>query len=554
MEHTRPQDLEEALDIAIGKLQSGEAIEACLPADPSLAGQLRPLLQVAQSLRSLAAHQRDSSRALAAARRRFLREAARLRAPRRTFPLFGPLLRRGVASTVVLVALLVVLLAGTTMMASASASSLPGDPLYRVKRAAESVHLALTFDQDSRSALKRTIEDRRIQETRDLLERHRETTVSFRAVVDSFTGPTLVAAGLTVHLAETTTILGPEPAAGRIVIVVAVTRPEGRLVAQRIQTLEVTPTPRRPPSRAATTEPASVEATVAPGAEITATAAITPSATPEDGLPPNAGLEVTPTAAPEATATVTCTTSPTATCLPPPTLPVTATPSAGLHLAGLVESIAPDAWRVAGLDIAVGADTPIVERGGPAEVGAFVRIRAVRQPDGSLVAQRIVVEQLPSEAGTAAAFAATIEEVADGHWLVGGRRVAITATTAIAGEPEVGTLAAIEAAREPTGELTAIRILILAPAELLVEMEGTVEEIVDQEWMVDGCAVRLDDRAVIIGEVSVGQQVEIVGLQEPEGDVLRALLVLGEAAPLPSPTPTAAESPTPSATPTRRPA
>ena len=62
-------------------------------------------------------------------------------------------------------AVLVLVLAGAT---SAAASSLPGDPLYAVKRASEDVRLALTFDDVARTQLLSELTDRRLEELAEI--------------------------------------------------------------------------------------------------------------------------------------------------------------------------------------------------------------------------------------------------------------------------------------------------------------------------------------------------------------------------------------------------
>ena len=65
-------------------------------------------------------------------------------------------------------AILVLVLAGAT---SAAASSLPGDPLYAVKRATEDVRLALTFNDVARTQLLSELTDRRLEELAEIVKR-----------------------------------------------------------------------------------------------------------------------------------------------------------------------------------------------------------------------------------------------------------------------------------------------------------------------------------------------------------------------------------------------
>src|SRR4029077_15086649 len=66
-------------------------------------------------------------------------------------------------------AVLILALAGA---ASAAASSLPGDPLYGLKRTTEDVQLALTFDDLGRMQLLSDLADRRLAELAEIAKQH----------------------------------------------------------------------------------------------------------------------------------------------------------------------------------------------------------------------------------------------------------------------------------------------------------------------------------------------------------------------------------------------
>jgi hypothetical protein len=118
-------------------------------------------------------------------RARLMSEAAGLRAPRPTFQsLFaGAWLRPALAAAV----LAVLVVAGAT---SAAASSLPGDPLYAVKRAGEDVQLALTFDDVARMQLLSQLTDRRLAELAEIAKERPASaptaTAEYSDAVDRF--------------------------------------------------------------------------------------------------------------------------------------------------------------------------------------------------------------------------------------------------------------------------------------------------------------------------------------------------------------------------------
>jgi hypothetical protein len=90
-------------------------------------------------------------------RGRLMSEAAVVLAPRPSWFSFPAILRPALAAA----AILVLVFAGAT---NAAASSLPGDPLYAVKRTTEDVQLALTFDEVARMQLLARFADRRLEE------------------------------------------------------------------------------------------------------------------------------------------------------------------------------------------------------------------------------------------------------------------------------------------------------------------------------------------------------------------------------------------------------
>jgi hypothetical protein len=121
-----------------------ETLESCLQRYPAYAGQLRLLLPLAQQVQAGPAPAPlplDKRRALES---QLVRAAAKQRPPvNRPAVVHKPLWRRsGVVAALSLVVCLLLL----TSTVSVSASSLPGDALYPVKRAAEQVRVALTPD------------------------------------------------------------------------------------------------------------------------------------------------------------------------------------------------------------------------------------------------------------------------------------------------------------------------------------------------------------------------------------------------------------------------
>jgi len=101
-------------------------------------------------------------------RGRLMSEAVVVLAPRPSRFSFPAILRPALAAA----AILVLVSAGAT---GAAASSLPGDPLYGVKRAGEDVRLALTFDDVARTELLSELTDRRLDELAEVAK-HRPSS------------------------------------------------------------------------------------------------------------------------------------------------------------------------------------------------------------------------------------------------------------------------------------------------------------------------------------------------------------------------------------------
>jgi hypothetical protein len=94
-------------------------------------------------------------------RARVMSEAVVVLAPQRGRFSFPLILRPAFAAA----AILTIVVAGAT---TAAASSLPGDPLYAVKRATEDVRLAFTFDDVARTQLLSELTDKRLEELAEI--------------------------------------------------------------------------------------------------------------------------------------------------------------------------------------------------------------------------------------------------------------------------------------------------------------------------------------------------------------------------------------------------
>ena len=163
------------------------------------------------------------------------------------------------------------------------------------------------------------------------------------------------------------------------------TRVEGELSLGAI--VEVSGT-----SQADGTVLASLIAVTDEGAPVTPTRP-TPTASATTRVVPTATATLVPTSTPPPTATPfpTETASP-APANPPPGASPTSTAEEGEEeeFMGLVESISAIVWRIGGLDVTI---TPATEISGSPQVGQMVKVKAVRDHSGALVARHIEVKE-----------------------------------------------------------------------------------------------------------------------------------------------------------------
>ena len=145
------------LDECLQRLVEGENIEACLSRYPQYASELEPLLRTAQAtLKAADIKPRPEFRD----RARYQFQAALRELPVKEKRGFFEMLR---PSLVTVASIVIVLLAGSITVAAAG-NSLPGEPLYQVKLATESVRLALTPSELGKAVLNVSFADERVDE------------------------------------------------------------------------------------------------------------------------------------------------------------------------------------------------------------------------------------------------------------------------------------------------------------------------------------------------------------------------------------------------------
>ena len=371
----------------------------------------------------------------------------------------------------------------------AAADSLPGDPLYSVKRAEEQIRWQLA-DGPERARLADTFEHRRAEEAQALTQMGREEQVDFTCTVAEVLSGADTAGmrircqegGVVVELNRRLNVV-----TGAVLDITGKTA-EGRVLATSANVTAMPAVARAPP--VADPTPESPTRTPPPATDV-------PEGTPET---PAADTEVLATQA----ATSTFTPVP-PTQAPPPTAEPTR--PAVVEWSGRLESVGPEVWVVAGQAFRRGTGR-IDEAVGPAKPGAMVHVRAERR-DGDLWLIELTVTA-PAAEPQSFELAGTIDAVEDGALVVDGQRFAITENTQVNGELVVGHLARVRGLRHPDGRMEAVEITVEEPdPPEAQEWSGIIEQIDEEFWVIDRKRVFIDSETEIAGEPRLGARVDV---------------------------------------------
>ena len=237
---TKPIDhqLTEALERSLESLAGGKSLDSCLQEYPDLVDELRPLLETALRAGQLRIEYIPPG-ALQRSRTQALGRAAELRGSK---PAFGFLARIPRLAANGLVALVLISLSLFSMTAI-SASALPGDSLYPIKRTLEETWLLVAVAPGIRQGLENTQQARRIEEIHQLLALARKENVQFEGVLirqepwADDGSATWVIGDLDVILTSETDLVGTFEI-GMVVSVQGQTMPGQGVIAEVIQPVE----------------------------------------------------------------------------------------------------------------------------------------------------------------------------------------------------------------------------------------------------------------------------------------------------------------------------
>ncbi len=486
--------LEDALEVCLQALQDGADLEACLALYPDLAEDLRPLLEAA--LEAQTTPSLPTAAAISRSRARFLTRAGALRARRSgrlsaLLPLFQQTLRPALAGVVLVV---LGFLLGTRLM-SAAAAALPGDALYPLKRAQETVRISLARDPVEKRQVEEETNRRRAEEILALLDEGEVREVVFEGLVEAQQPGQWRVAGIPVILQADTEVVG-KVQVGHVARVKGQTRPDRTVLARRIWlhsytlmgllqqmddqgwTVEGTRLLARPDTQAGHDLRVGlpVIALVETDEEGTAYALAIlplPMGTPtETETPEPEPTPLTPTPTP-----------------PPPTPTPEAVHVEGIEFTGRVDSIGSSTWVIDGVTVRITSQTEIKDPN--IQVGDTVKVYAVRLPSGEVIAEEIELaedrsgpgggeddeehededapEEDPSEEpeheeeheeeeDQKVEFTGTVQSKGGSLWVIGGRQVLVDSDTEIKGDPDVGDLVKVKGVTLPDGRIQADKI------------------------------------------------------------------------------------------------
>ena len=98
-----------------------------------------------------------------------------------------------------------------------------------------------------------------------------------------------------------------------------------------------------------------------------------------------------------------------------------------------------------------------------------------------------------------------IESIETDHWIIAGRRVDIVAETVIDGQPKLGLLAHVQAELKPDGGFVAKTIVVDPESQDTVQIEGIIEKLEEDYWVVAGQEIWLDENTEIQGTADCGR-------------------------------------------------
>ena len=183
--------LVEIFDQCVIRLSQGDTIDTCVQSYPQYANDLRVMLETTRLPRRAMASDEEIALSQDRVAIRFEQELSRLTTT--------PIIQRSYSLQKVASIILAILFIGSLLTGGvvvAAQDSLPGDTLYGVKRASERIQVAFSSDPET---LEQQLAQRRIDETKRVIELGREVEVQFTGVIGAVTNDIIMIDGLLIE-------------------------------------------------------------------------------------------------------------------------------------------------------------------------------------------------------------------------------------------------------------------------------------------------------------------------------------------------------------------
>ncbi len=189
---------------------------------------------------------------------------------------------------------------------------------------------------------------------------------------------------------------------------------------------------------------------------------------------------------------------------------------------GEIQSIDGNNWVIDGENIVV-PDSARIH--GEAEVGKTAEVHGFIDPQGEKMAVEIeITPYVGDKNAPKVAFKGQVESISDGQWVVSGQTIVITPDTKVKGDVQVGDTVSVKAQVAPDGSLVALAVKEIAPVSQppsrKVTFSGELEEKEDNDWIIAGREVQVNDRTKINGDVEVGDKVLVVAELQRDGTLV----------------------------------
>ena len=194
---------------------------------------------------------------------------------------------------------------------------------------------------------------------------------------------------------------------------------------------------------------------------------------------------------------------------------------------GIFEGVDDDGnWLISGTKITVG---PGADTDGLPSLGQRVKVKALVQPEGSLLAREIEnVRGSSVDRGDSrqVKIEGILQEIdSDGSWIVNGTKVSLGPDTRLKGTPAVGQLVEVKGRRQDDGSILATKIegegTEISRHKSRVELEGVIQEILDDGTLViNGHHVRIGDLTELDGDPVEGDYVEVEAFLADDGTLI----------------------------------